>query len=111
MELKESQTGKSPKKGKGTGRPKKNKEEYDKERYEVIKNIDREVLEWLITDLFKEEILKKNRVGNLDELIEKIKEKFGTNITNKEIMKILGLTKSTFYYKLKKQQIVRIKNL
>lgn len=36
-------------------------------------------------------------------MIEKIKEKFGANITNKEIMKILGLPKSTFYYKLKKQ--------
>lgn len=102
MELKESQTGKASKKGKGSGRPKKNKEEYDKERNEVIKNIDREVLEWLIIDLFKEEILRKNKVGNLDELIEKIKEKFGANITNKEIMKILGLPKSTFYYKFKK---------
>ncbi|MDP4044971.1 IS3-like element ISMmy2 family transposase, partial [Mycoplasma mycoides] len=80
-----------------------NKEEYDKQRNEVIKEIDREVLEWLITDLFKEEILKKHKVDNLDELIEKIKEKFGTSITNKEIMKILGLPKSTFYYKLKKQ--------
>ncbi|WP_434337812.1 IS3 family transposase [Mycoplasma capricolum] len=102
MELKESQTGRAPKKGKGSGRPRKNKEEYDKQRNEVIKEIDREVLEWLITDLFKEEILKKHNVDNLDELIEKIKEKFGTNITNKEIMKILGLPKSTFYYKLKK---------
>lgn len=103
MELKESQTGKTPKKGKGSGRPRKNKEEYDKQRNEVIKEIDREVLEWLITDLFKEDILKKNKVDNLDELIEKIKKKFGENISNKEIMKILGLPKSTFYYKLKKQ--------
>ncbi|MBY7705760.1 transposase, partial [Vibrio harveyi] len=55
------------------------------------------------TDLFKEDILKKNKVDNLDELIEKIKKKFGENISNKEIMKILRLPKSTFYYKLKKQ--------
>ncbi|AJM71904.1 IS3 family transposase [Mycoplasma yeatsii] len=103
MELKESQTGKAPKKGKGSGRPRKNKEEYDKQRNEVIKEIDREVLEWLITDLFKEDILKKNKVDNLDELIEKIKKKFGENISNKEIMKILGIPKSTFYYKIKKQ--------
>lgn len=70
MELKESQTGKTPKKGKGSGRPRKNKEEYDKQRNEVIKEIDREVLEWLITDLFKEEILNIKVLPNMT--IEKL---------------------------------------
>lgn len=99
----ESQTGKSPKKGKGSGRPRKRDIEKEKKlREEALKKMSREQLEILITDIFYKEILERNNSKNLEEAIEKFKKRYGFSVKIKQIIDILGITKSTFYYRLKR---------
>ena len=64
--------------------------------------MSREQLEYLITDIFYEEILKRNNSKNLEEVVEKIKKKHNFSISIKQIITILGIKKSTFYYRIKK---------
>lgn len=98
-----SQTGKALKKGKGSGRPRKRDiEQENKLREKTLKEMSREQLEYLITDIFYEEILKRNNSKNLEEVVEKIKKKHNFSISIKQIITILGIKKSTFYYRIKK---------
>lgn len=70
-----SQTGKATKKSKGSGRPRKRDiEQENKLREKTLKEMSREQLEYLITDIFYEEILKRNNSKNLEEVVEKIKK-------------------------------------
>ncbi|MGC7176527.1 hypothetical protein [Metamycoplasma hominis] len=65
-----------PKKAKGSGRPRKRDiEQENKLREKTLKEMSREQLEYLITDIFYEEILKRNNSKNLEEVVEKIKKK------------------------------------
>ncbi|WP_241862153.1 hypothetical protein [Metamycoplasma hominis] len=64
--------------------------------------MSREQLEYLITDIFYEEILKRNNSKNLEEVVEKIKKNHNFSISIKQIITILGIKKSTFYYRIKK---------
>ena len=98
-----SQTGKAPKKGKGSGCPRKRDiEQKNKLRKKTLKEMSREQLEYLITDIFYEEILKRNNSKNLEEVVEKIKKNHNFSISIKQIITILGIKKSTFYYRIKK---------
>ncbi|WP_258559557.1 IS3 family transposase [Metamycoplasma hominis] len=98
-----SQTGKAPKKSKGSGRPRKRDiEQENKLCKKTLKEMSREQLEYLITDIFYEEILKRNNSKNLEEVVEKIKKKHNFSISIKQIITILGIKKSTFYYRIKK---------
>ncbi|MGC7173760.1 hypothetical protein [Metamycoplasma hominis] len=53
--------------------------------------MSREQLEYLITDIFYEEILKLNNSKNLEEVVEKIKKKHNFSISIKQIITILGI--------------------
>ncbi|MCF1354875.1 hypothetical protein HDJGFE_02695 [Metamycoplasma hominis] len=53
--------------------------------------MSREQLEYLITDIFYEEILKRNNSKNLEEVVEKIKKKHNFSISIKQIITILGI--------------------
>ncbi|WP_240448647.1 DDE-type integrase/transposase/recombinase [Metamycoplasma hominis] len=98
-----SQTGKAPKKSKGSGLLRKRDiEQENKLRKKTLKEMSREQLEYLITDIFYEEILKRNNSKNLEEVVEKIKKKHNFSISIKQIITILGIKKSTFYYRIKK---------
>ena len=98
----ESKSGESSKKG---IKPRKSKdidkEKINEERKAALKRITREQLEFFITDIFYEELLEKTNSKNLDEVIDKFKKKH-TEMKNSDLMKITGLKKSTFYYKLNK---------
>ncbi|WP_220189750.1 hypothetical protein [Metamycoplasma hominis] len=64
-----------PKKAKGSGHPRKRDiEQENKLRKKTLKEMSREQLEYLITDIFYEEILKRNNSKNLEEVVEKIKK-------------------------------------
>ncbi|ASI54028.1 IS3 family transposase [Metamycoplasma hyosynoviae] len=97
----ESQTGKSPKKGKNVGRPKKN-DNRRKLQEEVLDELSKEDIKRLILDVYYDAILDKYKSKDLKEVIKKIKKTISSNISNLKIMKILGIRKSTFYYRLKK---------
>ncbi|RMX34490.1 hypothetical protein [Mycoplasmopsis fermentans] len=101
----ESNTGKSPKKGKGSGRPRKKDIEVEKKnREEALRKMTRNQLEILITDIFYKEILERNNSKDLDEAIEKFKKRYGFSVTIKQIIAILGIKKSTYYYRLKQRK-------
>ena len=100
----ESQTGKAPKKGKNVGRRKKNKEDdelREKLQDEALSKLSKEDLKKLILNVYYEIILDKYKSKNLDEVVKKIKKTISNKLTNAEIMNVLGIKKSTFYYKLK----------
>ncbi|MCZ2781708.1 hypothetical protein [Metamycoplasma hominis] len=87
-----SQTGKAPKKSKGSGLLRKRDiEQENKLRKKTLKEMSREQLEYLITDIFYEEILKRNNSKNLEEVVEKIKKKHNFSISIKQIITILGI--------------------
>ena len=87
-----SQTGKAPKKSKGSGLLRKRDiEQENKLRKKTLKEMSREQLEYLITDIFYEEILKRNNSKNLEEVVEKIKNKHNFSISIKQIITILGI--------------------
>lgn len=101
----ESNTGKSPKKGKGSGRPRKRDIEAEKKnREEALRKMTRDQLEILITDIFYKEILERNNSKDLEEAIEKFKKRYGFSVTIKQIIAILGIKKSTYYYRLKQRK-------
>lgn len=98
----ESKTGKSPKKGKGSGRPRKKFPLQEIEnRKRALKEISKEDLEWIVDEFYYDEILKKYNTDSIEEVIKKIKNKKNLSTTIKNIIDILGIKKSTFYYKLK----------
>lgn len=98
----ESKTGKSPKKGKGSGRPRKKFPLQEIEnRKRALKEISKEDLEWIVDEFYYDEILRKYNTNNIEEVIKKIKNKKNLSATIKNIIDILGIKKSTFYYKLK----------
>ncbi|MCS4536879.1 IS3 family transposase [Mycoplasma sp. CSL7475-4] len=101
----ESKSGKAPKKGKGSGRPRKiDKEVENQKRREALKKITRDQLEFLITNIFYGKILERNDSKDLDEAIEKFKKRYGFSVKIKQIIDILGIKKSTYYYRLKKSK-------
>ena len=106
----ESQTGKTPKKGKNVGRRKKNKKDDElrqKLQDEALSKLSKDDLKNLILNVYYEIILDKYKSKNLDEVIKKIKKTISNNLTNVEIMNILGIKKSTFYYRLKIKAILK----
>ena len=106
----ESQTRKAPKKGKNVGRRKKNKKDDElrqKLQDEALNKLSKEDLKKLILNVYYEIILDKYKSKNLDEVIKKIKKTISNNLTNVEIMNILGIKKSTFYYRLKIKAILK----
>ena len=110
----ESQTGKAPKKGKNVGRRKKNKKDDElrqKLQDEALSKLSKDDLKNLISNIYYEIILDKYKSKNLDEVIKKIKKTISNNLTNVEIMNVLGIKKSTFYYKLKNKNNVKVKKI
>ncbi len=106
----ESQTGKAPKKGKKVGRRKKNKKDDElrqKLQDEALSKLSKDDLKNLILNVYYEIILDKYKSKNLDEVIKKIKKTISNNLTNVEIMNVLGIKKSTFYYKLKNKRNIK----
>ena len=100
----ESQTGKAPKKGKNVGRRKKNKKDdklREKLQDEALSKLSKEDLKKLILNVYYEIILDKYKSKNLDEVVKKIKKTISNKLTNTGIMNVLGIKKSTFYYRLK----------
>ena len=100
----ESQSGKAPKKGKNVGRRKKNEKDEklrEKLQDEALSKLSKEDLKKLILNVYYEIILDKYKSKNLDEVVKKIKKTISSKLTNVEIMNVLGIKKSTFYYKLK----------
>ncbi|MGC7153920.1 hypothetical protein ACP0BI_03080 [Metamycoplasma hominis] len=81
-----------PKKAKGSDLlRKKDIEQENKLRKKTLKEMSREQLEYLITNIFYEEILKRNNSKNLEEVVEKIKKKHNFSISIKQIITILGI--------------------
>ena len=110
----ESQTGKAPKKGKNVGRRKKNKKDDElrqKLQDEALSKLSKDDLKNLISNIYYEIILDKYKSKNLDEVIKKIKKTISNNLTNVEIMNVLGIKKSTFYYKLKNKNNVKVEKI
>ena len=110
----ESQTGKAPKKGKNVGRRKKNKKDDElrqKLQDEALSKLSKDDLKNLISNIYYEIILDKYKSKNLDEVIKKIKKTISNNLTNVEIMNVLGIKKSTFYYKLKNKSNVKVEKI
>ena len=110
----ESQTGKASKKGKNIGRRKKNKKDDElrqKLQDEALSKLSKEDLKKLILNVYYEIILDKYKSKNLDEVIKKIKKTISNNLTNVEIMNILGIKKSTFYYRLKNKSYIKIEKI
>ena len=110
----ESQTGKAPKKGKNVGRRKKNKKDDElrqKLQDEALSKLSKDDLKNLILNVYYEIILDKYKSKNLDEVIKKIKKTISNNLTNVEIMNILGIKKSTFYYRLKNKSYIKIEKI
>ena len=100
----ESHSGKAPKKGKNVGRRKKNEKDEklrEKLQDEALSKLSKEDLKKLILNVYYEIILDKYKSKNLDEVVKKIKKTISSKLTNVEIMNVLGIKKSTFYYKLK----------
>lgn len=72
----ESKTGKSPKKGKGSDRPRKRIPLQEIEnRKRALKEISKEDLEWIVDEFYYDEILRKYNTNNIEEVIKKIKNK------------------------------------
>lgn len=110
----ESQTGKAPKKGKNVGRRKKNKKDDElrqKLQDEALSKLSKDDLKNLISNIYYEIILDKYKSKNLAEVIKKIKKTISNNLTNVEIMNVLGIKKSTFYYKLKNKSNVKVEKI
>ena len=70
-------------------------------RKRALKEISKEDLEWIVDEFYYDEILKKYNTDSIEEVIKKIKNKKNLSTTIKNIIDILGIKKSTFYYKLK----------
>ena len=63
----ESKSGKSSKKGTKAGKPKNSdKDEINKRKLAALKRMNRGDLEFLITNIFYDEILKSNKCNNLE---------------------------------------------
>ena len=107
----ESQTGKAPKKGKNVGRRKKNKKDDELRQKLQDEALSKDDLKNLISNIYYEIILDKYKSKNLDEVIKKIKKTISNNLTNVEIMNVLGIKKSTFYYKLKNKSNVKVEKI
>ncbi|WP_416373331.1 hypothetical protein, partial [Mycoplasmopsis fermentans] len=75
-----------------------------KNREEALRKMTRDQLEILITDISYKEILERNNSKDLDEAIEKFKKRYGFSVTIKQIIAILGIKKSTYYYQLKQRK-------
>ena len=110
----ESQTGKAPKKGKNVGRRKKNKNSEklrEKLQDEALSKLSKEDLKKLILNVYYEIILDKYKSKNLDEVIKKIKKTISTKLTNVEILNVLSIKKSIFYYKLKNKSNIKTQKI
>nr|WP_307924702.1 DDE-type integrase/transposase/recombinase [Mycoplasmopsis bovis] len=108
----ESMSGRSPKKGKGSGRPKKTKSNDE---------ILDEFLKWVLN---KEDLIKIIKIISTDDEIKKIKkDKFKETVTKikrfisllryriKLLCHCLKLKNTTYYKKLKKLKMIKEKNL
>ncbi|WHO18440.1 IS3 family transposase [Mycoplasmopsis bovis] len=106
----ESMSGRSPKKGKGSGRPKKTKSN-DEILDEFLNDLNKEDLIKIIKIISTDDEIKKIKKDKFKETVTKIKNSFPFKVSNKFIMSLLKIKKSTYYKKLKKLKMIKEKNL
>ena len=76
-----------------------------------MSKLSKEDLKKLILNVYYEIILDKYKSKNLDEVIKKIKKTISTKLTNVEILNVLSIKKSIFYYKLKNKSNIKTQKI